>query len=48
MNETFLITPEIADINEELKNLEIGDKLNIEIVEMTEEKFESMREFDGF
>lgn len=48
MNQSFLICPDIRDATEELKNLEIGDKLSIEVIEMTEEEFEDIDEFDGF
>ena len=38
----------IEDVKEYLENSEVGDKWEIEIVEMTDGEYESLPEFKGF
>ena len=44
----FLMVPDPRDLFEDIKELEIGNKFHIEIVEMDEKEFESLGEHEGW
>ena len=44
----FCIYPNFDSIYFELDDAEVGEKFEIEIVEMTEEEFEDLGEFEGW
>ena len=45
--ERYLVTPTLRDIDGELNDAFIGDKYSIEVIEMTQEEFEALPEFEG-
>ena len=48
VNGTCCIVEDFDLINSTVQNLDIGDKFELELVEMTEEEYNNLPEFEGF